>query len=227
MSTSTRHVYGEFVGAHHLEAAILDTLWYWLPSYCYEVSREAGLGAEFLQPIRGWRVASDMERFPEDQLPCVVLVNNGVTIQPRKHAIEEADVFLAHWEVMLGVQVAAKGSKAKAVPRALTLARMYSLALRLVMIQKRDEDGVMGMTDPMSERPNQTLSIDDDRTTCLAVTTFSIVTDKWAEWGNGPMEPEQPPPEPNRPEWPYVEEWDLEVTKIPVDADVTPHKEEG
>lgn len=224
MSTST-HVYGEYVGAHHLEAAILSMLWKWMPSYGYEVSREAELDPKYLLPIRSWRVASDMERFPEDQLPCVILVNSGVVNPPRKHNNGDSSVFLAHWEIALGVHVTAKGAKIRAIPRALTLARMYSLAIRLVMVQQRDEDGVMGMTDPISEQPSQTLAIEDDRTTCLAVTNFSVVTDNWAEWGAGPIEPMYPPetdPPSARPEWPIAESYELDVDKIPIDAQVQP-----
>lgn len=215
------HVYGEFVGAHHLEAAIFSMLWKWLPSYQYEVSREAGMDPKHLLPIRSWRVATSMERYPEDQLPCVMLVNNGVTEPPRKHNDEDgASVFLAHWAVDLGIQVAAKGQKIRSVPRALTLARMYSLAIRLCMIQKRDDDEIMGMTDPLTERPNAVLAVEDDRTTCVAVTSFSVQTDKWSEWGNGPIEPLYPPegetPPAERPVWPVVESWEVDVDKVPL-----------
>lgn len=223
---NTRHVYGNFVGAHHLEAAILDTLWKWMPSYQYEVSREAGMEPKYLLPVRSWRVASDMERFPEDQLPCVILVNTGMPIPPVKHNTEDGGaVYLAHWVVNLGVHVAAKGQKKNAVPRALTLARMYSLAIRLALIQQSDEDGVMGMRDPILEQPNQTLAVEDDRTTCLAVTSFRIETDNWAEWGAGPIEPMYPPeevPPDTRPVWPEATSWDLEVEKVPPGIHIQP-----
>jgi hypothetical protein len=215
------HVYGEFVGAHHVEAAIFSMLWRWLPSYQHEISREAGMDPKHLLPVRSWRVATNMERYPEDQLPCVILVNNGVPEPPRKHNDENgASVFLAHWSIDLGIQVAAKGQKIRAVPRALTLARMYSLAIRLCMIQKRDDDGVMGMTDPLTERPNAVMAIEDDRTTCVAVTSFSVTTDNWSEWGNGPIDPLYPPeddmPPEERPVWPVVESWEVEVDKVPL-----------
>jgi hypothetical protein len=227
MSTTT-HVYGEFVGAHHLEAAILAVLWKWLPSYQYEVSREAGLEPNYLLPIRSWRVASSMERFPEDQLPSVILVNNGVPLPPIKHSTADAaQAYLAHWQIQLGVHVAAKGQKVKAIPRALTLARMHQLAIRLCMIQKRDEDGVLGMIDPVGEAPNQALAVEDDRTTCLAVTSFRVETDDWAEWGAGPIEPIYPAepevdPPTERPVWPIVENVDVDILKIPPDATVQP-----
>lgn len=215
------HMYGEFVGAHHLEAAVLSMLWKWLPSYQYEVSREAGMDPKHMLPVRSWRVSTAMDRFPEDQLPCVILVNNGTREPPRKHNTEDGStVFLAYWLVELGVQVSAKGQKVKAVPRALTLARMYSLAIRLAMIQQRDDDEVMGMVDPLTERPNAFLAIEDDRTTCIAATSFSIETDKWAEWGEGPIEPIFPPegenPAGDRPTWPVVESYELDIQKVPL-----------
>ena len=176
-----------------------------------------------LLPIRSWRVASDMERFPEDQLPCVILVNNGLPEPPRKYNDSDgSSVFLAHWAIDLGVHVAAKGAKVRAAPRALTLARMYALAVRLAMIQKRDDDGVMGMTDPVTERPNAVLTVEDDRTTCLATTTFLVETDHWGEWGAGPIDPIYPPedetPPVERPVWPIVEDHFLEVDKVPINT---------
>ena len=213
-------VFGRFLGAHHLEAAVLNTLWYWLPTYQHEVCRDAGLDPTHLQKLRSWRVASDMARMPEDQLPGAILVNNGVTELPAKH---DGGVYLATWEVQVGVQVAAKGEKVKAAPRALTLARLYALAVRLCLIQKRDDDGVMGMVDWITERPNAVLASEDDRTTCLAFNTFHIVTDGAAEWSEGPPHPieiyppedeEAPPAE--RPEWPLAETTFLDVVKEPI-----------
>jgi len=225
MSAVGTHVYGEFVGAHHLEAAVLDMLWYWLPSYQYEVARDAGLTVDHLPTIRSWRVSSDMTRMPEDQLPAVILVNNGVLTPPHKHS---DGVYLAHWEVQLGIHVAAKGAKVKSIPRALTLARLYSLALRLAMIQQRDREGIMGMVDPVNEQPNTVLDSEDDRTTCLAVNTFSVVTDSWAEWG-GPNEPRYPPegetPPSERPTWPLAVTAEVDVVKLSPDASVQPIEE--
>jgi hypothetical protein len=176
---------------------------------------------KYLLPVRSWRVASSMERYPEDQLPCCILVNNGIPEVPRKHNdLDGNSVFLAHWAIDLGVHVAAKGAKVRAAPRALTLARMYALAIRLCMIQKKDDDDVMGMTDPITERPNAELAVEDDRTTCLATTTFMVETDHWAEWGQGPIEPYMPPegelPPGERPVWPTVQSWDIDVVKVPL-----------
>lgn len=218
MTAPSTFVFGRFVGAHHLEAAVLNTLWKWMPSYQHEVCRDAGLTADHMQRVRSWRVSSDMARMPEDQLPSVILVNNGITELPTKH---DGGLYIAVWEVQVGVQVAAKGEKVKAAPRALTLARMYVLALRLCLLQKRDEDGILGMVDPITERPNAVLTSEDDRTTCLAYVTFHITTDGWAEWTEGPVEPIYGPedpdnPPPDRPEWPVAETVFLDVVKEPI-----------
>jgi hypothetical protein len=230
MSYTRTHVYGEFTGAHHVEAAILSLLWKWLPSYQYEVSREAGMDPEHLKPVRSWRVATDMERFPEDQLPGVILVNNGVAEPPVKYSTDDgASTYMAYWVIQLGIHAVAKGQKVRAAPRALTLARMYSLAIRLAMLQQRDEDGVMGMVDPLTEVPGGALSVEDDRTTCLAVCSFRVQTFSYAEWGAGPTEPIYPPetdPPTDRPLWPYVESYELDVDKVPIDAEVQHYQED-
>lgn len=207
------HVFGTFVGAHHVEAALLQLLWKWLPTYQHEVCREAGVDPLNLQPVRSWRVTSEIARMPEDQVPCIMLVNRGVTNPPIKHG---DGLYLAMWEVDLGVQVVAKGSRTNATPRALTLARMYLLAIRLAMIQQRDDDGIMGMTDWRGETPQTVLDSEDDRTTCVSATRFHITTDGAAQWGEGPIEPLYPPepddlPPTARPEWPVAQTYALDI----------------
>lgn len=227
-TTSGTHVYGEYTGAHHVEAAILNTLWKWMPSYCYEVSREMEFPPDFLNPVRSWRVATNMERYPEDQLPGVILVNNGVPEPPIKHANETGgDVYFAYWAVEIGIHVVAKGVKEKASPRAMTLARMYALAIRLLMIQQRDDEGVMGMVDPLTEVPG-VLNVEDDRTTCLSVCGFRVETPNWAEWGEGPIEPVYPPetdPPTDRPVWPVALSHEGEYDKLPFTAEVQPQED--
>jgi hypothetical protein len=222
---SIPHVFGQFVGAHHVEAAVLNVLWKWMPTYQHEVSREAGMDPKYLQAIRSWSVVSELGRMVEAQVPAVLLVNNGVIDPPVKHA---DSIYLAHWEVDLGVQVVAKGAKTKATPRALTLARMQVLAMRLAIIQQRDDDGIMGMTDWRGEQPNRILEAEDDRTTCLSSTRFHITTDGTAQWGEGPLEPHWPPepeeqPPPERPVWPVAIEHYLDID---IDQTQTPTPEE-
>lgn len=202
----TTLMFGPFVGAHHVEAAALQLLWKWMPTYQHEVSREAGMDPTHLQAIRSWRVTSEIARMPEDQVPGVMLVNRGVTEPPVKHG---DSIYLAVWEMDFGVQVVAKGSKTNAAPRALTLARMHLLALRLALIQQRDDDGIIGMTDWRGETPQSVLDSEDDRTTCISATRFHLTTDGAAQWGEGPIEPHWPPepevdPPPDRPEWPVA-----------------------
>jgi hypothetical protein len=166
----------------------------------------------YLPPVRSWRVSSEMGRMPEDQLPGVMIVNQGVLDPPIKHGDGSVK---AIWQVDIGCQVVAKGQKVNAAPRALTLARMYITAIRLAMLQQREPP--MGMVDWRGEVPNQVLDSQDDRTTCLATARFAIETPDAVTWGEGPLAPEDIdlPPE-QRPEWPVVTAYDLEVVKVSV-----------
>jgi hypothetical protein len=207
------HIFGPFVGAHHLEAAVLNVLWTWLPTYQHEIAREAGLVPSYLPPVRSYRVVSELSRMPEDQVPSVLLANNGVLEPPFKHG---DSVYVATWEVDIGVQVVAKGARLQATPRALTLARMYLTAIRLAVIQQRDTGGVIHMTDWWGERPSSVLEAEDDRTTCLASTRFHITTEGAAQWGEGPTDPLYPPEDPDnppvdRPEWPIADSYVLDI----------------
>jgi hypothetical protein len=210
--------FGEFVGAHHIEASVFALLDKWMNTYLHEVGREAGMDPKDLQPIRSYRVSSVIGRMPEDQLPGVMIVNNGVLDTPVQHG--DGDIS-AGWQIDIACQVAAKGKKTNAAPRALTLARMYITAIRLACMQQRE--GVMGKVNWRGEIPNQVLAAEDDRTTCLATTRLTFMTNTALNWQEGPLVPEDDDTPPAaRPEWPVVETYDVDVVKVPEPDDVKP-----
>ncbi len=226
MSTPPLHVesqFGPLLGGHDIEAACIATLEQWLPRYARRVSYLAGFEPDFLKPIRTVLVATEMNVPPEVHRPCLIIVNNGIRDDPIKFgSIESGKSYRARWDLTFGVQAVAKGKRESAQPRALTLARMYILAVRAVMIQKRDADGIMGMTDWTGEE-YAGLEVEADRTTALATASFDVTCDRAVAWGTGPADweaPEEGEEDPD-PVWPWVVEHDISIIKS------TNPKEEG
>jgi hypothetical protein len=224
--TAPELVFGQLLGQHSVDEAVIGMMKKWLNTYLHEVARQAGESFNRLTPIRSVRVATDMENMPEDQHPALILFSPGLLDPPTKSAVDgrTGKAYTGKWEYQIGIQVVAKGSKQTAVPRAIRLASLYATAIRGVMIQQRDTPpdgkGILGMIDWIDERPDG-LESDSDRTTCLYVSTYNVEVNDVTTWGTGPIEPGWPPDESEDPDsdtWPQVQLTDVEIIKEPIEG---------
>jgi hypothetical protein len=207
--TSNDYVYGDVVGAHHVDDLLIEVVDMWFPGYIREVYRRSGENPDKANMFRSHRVSHELEKMPEDQSPGLILVNLGLTDAPLKQGTNRpGKTYYATWRYQVGILTSARGKKDKAIPRAQRLAKMYCLAVRLILIQKRDDPrinpswpGIMGMTDWVDEGYDG-LESEDDRTICLSHTDFDINIPNAATWANGPIIPEEGGDEPET--WPAV-----------------------
>ena len=221
--------FGLLIGAHHVDWAIEQVLKTWQYSYLQEVARVSGEAADELGPFRSWRIAADLERMPEDQTPCCIIANKGIVEPPtRRNYRRPGQSYMATWRYDIGVHVTARGKKQRSAPRAVALAKMYVLAVRAAMVQKRDEyddpeaDIILGMVDWIDENYDE-LEFDADRTTSLAYASFYVSAHEVTTWGTGPKVPVVPedPVDPNQPTWPLVTKVVTHIVKVPTDEEVT------
>lgn len=218
MSASLRpdYQFGQFAGAHQVDDVLIALIDKWLPTYLAEVARRCGEPANQLRPFRSKRIAHELEKMPEDQTPALIIANRGLADNPVKRGSGfPGQTFYATWDYQFGCLLSAGGRKDRSIPRAQRLAKMYVTAIRLILVQKRDEDtGVLGMLDWMDEGYGGVES-EDDRTICLAHTDFWINVPTAAIWANGPQEPdpEDIPPDPDSPLWPDVTSTDVTIIK--------------
>jgi hypothetical protein len=217
-------VFGRLVGAHHVEDATIALFRYWLPTYLHEAERQSGQTPGALAKPRSYRVSADVEKMPEDQTPAVVLRSSGVADEPLKTG---SGVYQAQFNVEAAVVVSARGGMEEgAEPRALRNARIYVLAMRACLVQQPDPDGYLFRRDWTDESYDVLPSI-DDRTICVAKTTFRIEVPDVTDANQGPIEPLIPPDEPDvtppvpSPEWPVAETVDVDESKIPIGEEMT------
>jgi hypothetical protein len=138
-------------------------------------------------------VSSELEIMPEDQTPALIIVNEGLVDAPLKRGtLRPGKSYYAVYRYQLGCLVTAKGKKVNSVPRANRLAKMYALATRLILVQKRDDKSVLGMIDWMDEGPGP-LDAEDDRTIAMWTTTFNVEVPNATSWATGPQEPDALP----------------------------------
>jgi hypothetical protein len=216
MASRPDYQFGDFAGGHNVDLVLYNLIDKWLLTYLYEIARRSGEEFDELKPFRSWRVSTELEKMPEDQTPALIMVNLGLADNPVKRGSSSpGQSFYATWSYQFGCLTSAKGKKVNAAPRAIRLSQMYTTAVRLILIQKSDDEGVLGMRDWMDEGYDGVDS-EDDRTINLSHTDFWINVPAAATWANGPMEP-VPEPGPDSPVWPTVISADVGIEKVPLD----------
>jgi hypothetical protein len=217
-------LFGRLIGAHHVEDAAVALLRYWLPTYLHEVERQSGQIPGTLGHPCSYRVSGDTDKMPEDQTPAIVLKSPGIADEP---SMGGSGVYQAQFRLEASAVVSARGGMEESgEPRALRLARMYALALRACLVQQADPDGYLFRRDWTGEEYDVLSSI-DDRTVCVATTTFRIEVPDVSDANSGPVEPLVPPdvsgamPPVSSPEWPTATEVAVEQNKVPIGEEMT------
>jgi hypothetical protein len=218
-------VFGPQIGAYEVEDAVVGLLQRWLITYVRELERRAGMTPGTLPPIRSWRVSGEVGLMPEDQRPAVVVSCRGALVE-RRGGGASSHGQTWRWAVEVGVQSVTKSVKRAngAGPQPRLVSQMYCTAARGILVQQRDELGLLGMIDVVGETYNE-LESTTDRSTHLAAVQCTVEIPNVVEWSRGPHEPyqspegEPDPPAPDSPEWPPVDTLDVDVQLEPLDKE--------
>ena len=199
-------LYGRLIAGVDVEQALKARLDDRLDDYLNEVERQHGLAVGSLSRPRAFVVA---ERFPEDQLPAIVVESPGTTDLP---AADGQGRYAVRFELVLAIHVAAADG-------AIELAKLYVLALRALAVQQ-PAPLFMGI-DWVNERyPRPELV--GGRTFYTAEVSLEVqvpdVTDRHAGPPDEPGWPENGGPD--SPEWPVAETVETELEKIELDKSV-------
>lgn len=202
-----RSLYGRLIAGVDVEQAIKARVDARLGDYLTEVERQHGLTVGYLQRPRAFVVA---ERFPEDQLPAIIVESPGTADLP---AADGQGRYAVRWEVVLTIAVASSTG-------ALELAKLYALALRALALQQ--PSALFMGVDWINERyPRPELV--GGRTFYTAEVALEVqVPDVTSRHEGPPDEPGWPddPGGPDSPEWPVAQTADAELVKTPLDEPV-------
>lgn len=192
-------IFGELFGGDQIDAALIDVLKTWMPTYLTEVARQRGLNAPLEAP-RSIVAVAEFDRWPEEQLPGIVIVNPGTTGTPLK---DGAGAYRASWpiEVCISVSAATQADTRRN-------SQLYIAAARGCIMQRRSLGHGMKGTDWGGESYTL-IEADKRRSLAGAKASFTIERDDVVTVGAGPTNPDSPPPE----EWPTVQEADATVEK--------------
>lgn len=175
---------GPLVSGRDVELAALTFLKRWSGTYLAEAERQTGRAPRSLPRIRGWQTAPDFEKFPEDQLPCVLLVSPGLAEQPRP---DGQGFYRAKF--MLGVAAIVSTATMESTAE---LAKLYCACLRAAILQHQSLEGFAAGIDWIDESYDDLESI-DTRSLGAGQAIFAVQVDGIAYRWNGPKTPSDPP----------------------------------
>jgi len=209
MSVPASTIFERIVTGADLEQWCLDTLHRWFPSYLAELERQHGIAAGALQRPRAYLRVPSLDKWPEDQLPAVLLISEGTLDPPRQDGEKH---YRARW--LIGTACVCS---ARTEAESRTLAMLYIAALRALFIQRPSLDGNASGTVWLSEDYTE-LDYDDGRSLAAGRAVFTVEVEDVVSGDAGPLTPGEPldPDTQPWPLWPITELAETEVEGVPL-----------
>jgi hypothetical protein len=203
-------IFGPIVSGHDVEQWSLALIRKWFSTYLAEKEAQDGLTRGALQRPRGYVIAPSLDKWPEDQLPAIVLVSVGLAERPLK---EGSGRYRARWDMGVACICSARTQSESHAN-----AQRYMAALRLIFIQRPSLDGKASGVDWQGEQYDQ-LDYDDLRSIDGGFGQFTVEVEDIALAGGGPATPDVPlAPDDTLPwpDWTAVETADVVVQRVDV-----------
>jgi hypothetical protein len=175
---------GPIVSAYDVERAALATLRKWSSTYLGEAEDQHDRPRNSLPRVRSYTTTNSFDKWPEDQLPCVLLVSPGLTEPPRAEGN-------GHYRASFGLGVAAIVSTARDHDTE-ELAKLYVAALRTCLVQQRSLDGFAAGIEWLDETYDD-LPSEDWRSLGAGQAVFAVEVADIARRFTGPPHPTDPP----------------------------------
>jgi len=200
--------FGPIVTGADVEGFVRDELKTWFSTYLAEVERQHGYSGHDLPRPKGWAIGPSFDKWPEDQLPGVLVSSRGVPAPPIR---DGEGYYRARWLVEPGVVCSARTQA-----ESHTLAMLYGAALRWLMVQRPSLGGNAESSDWLGESYDD-LGYDESRSLYAVRETFSVEVVAVMTTDGGPTSVEVPfTPDDTLP-WPP----DVEVQTVITEVDNT------
>lgn len=200
-------IFGDIKDAGQLEDAVISTLRLYFPVYLAEIDSQRGEDIDLPAP-RAYKTVNEFTTFPEDQLPCAIVVSPGTQGAPRAKGDGTVDV---SWTV--GVAIVNSAADATSTNRN---SKRYGAAVRAIILQHGSLGGFASAVALVSEVYEEG-PVEQSRTLAVATVEFLVDVAAIVNRGAGPIDaPPDPDPLPGG-EWPVVEETDITYDKKDID----------
>jgi hypothetical protein len=216
---SEANLYGRIVTPQAVEQAVKATLETWMTDYLGELERIEGYEPNQIARPAGIIVASEFAKWPEDQLPLIMVISTGTVGKPERH---ERGRHAVAW----AVTVAAIVSDVEEL-ESRRLAGAYAGAIRAAILQHKmlrsdlHPDGFAQFLSWQGESYSD-LPFQDVRTLDSCRVSFSVGVEDVVTEQAGPREPSGEQPgrtegeHPNVDPGPLPEVQEVDVTTTPV-----------
>lgn len=194
---SAQNVYGVIWSAKQVENRVIGALEDWLPYYLGEMERVDGYDPDTIERPRGYVRASEFGKWPEDQIP-VVLVITGEA-RPTKHEDGRYEATFPVGVAPIVSELEKDGTR--------DLANTYAAAIRSAVVQHKRlkstayPDGIEGHVNWTHEGYTD-LAHDDTRTLGAASVIFDVTINNVVTAAAGPRELPSEPPNVDPGDWP-------------------------
>lgn len=205
MSAIEPSIFGRIVSGSDVETWCWQTLRTWIGTYLAEVERQAGITAGSMQRPRGFVTSPSLDKWPEDQLPALLVISIGLSEPPLRSGDGR---FRARWDMGLACIVSARKQE-----EARSLAMLYMAALRALFVQRPSLGGNAAGTVWTGES-YESLDFDDVRTLMAGIASFTVEVADVVTANAGPLRPDVPLTPDTEPwdDWPTVESVEVHVT---------------
>jgi hypothetical protein len=197
---------GPIVSAFDVEAAALATLKKWSSHYLAECEAQHGRVRGSLPRVRSYTTANSFDKWPEDQLPCVLLVSPG-TAQPPE--VEGNGRYRAFFSLGIAAIVSTRD-----MVETEEVAKLYVAALRTCLVQQRSLGGFAAGVEWLDETYDD-LPSDDARSLGAGQAIFTIEVSDISRRYAGPKEPPEPDIDPD-PDDPDATDVAVSVVPLPI-----------
>jgi len=174
------NIFGRIVAGSDVEMWVAQLLAKWFGTYLAEVERQHGIPSCFYQRPLSYSMptAPTFDKWPEDQLPALVITSTGTPNQRK----DGHGTFRCRF--LIGVYALCSARTARETH---DMARLYCAAVRALLIQRPSLDGEASGTDWIDEDYTD-LVFDDTRTLSVAAVHFGIDVDDVTTYGAGPRD---------------------------------------
>jgi len=202
-------IFGRIVTGNDVEGWLLACLKKWSGTYIAELERQHGLTAGELARVRAWRTSQSYDKWPEDQLPCVIVRSVGIGTVP---STDGAGWHSAEYVMQLDNVVSARTEE-----QSHKLAMLYAAAHGALVLQRPSldgqADGVRWLADDYTQQ-----AFESRRTLACATTVIQVKVENVVNSRSGPTTPNDPLAVETDPwaDWPTVQTHDEQIQNQPI-----------
>jgi hypothetical protein len=210
MSTGSSQ-FGDIFISHQFDTMVEAFIQKWIDTYLSEIELRLGYDRRSIDRPKSYNAAIDVDHWPEEKLPGILVVSAGITDPPERFG----GSYAGWWDWAVIALLTGRDYDSTRLKTGI-----YQAAMRAMFAQKSDLDGAVSDTIWLGEPTDFAPVEGRDRTRGVAAFQFRSWIEGLVDSSAGPTQPDPGPPadDPGQPhdDWPTVQTVDIDLTKTPL-----------